>query len=184
MLLQIIVVYLPLSIIAGDLYNSQRLKYNSANQILTDVLFSKYSMQRVILHGKPRLVKYSTSYKNCKETWEMKNSGMLRKCWRNILLHSVLNSLSGLQHLFEDAVNDFWQKAASHFATTNNAGLIRHRPLGSIAFRCSIGAAMPYIHTYIHIYITGLLCSWQNATNYRIMQMHTVKIAKICKKTC
>ena len=35
------------------------------------------------------------------------------------------------------------------------------------------------VHTYIHI---GLLCSWQNATYYMIIQIHAVKIAKICNK--
>jgi len=30
-----------------------------------------------------------------------------------------------------------------------------------------------YIHTYV-----GLLCRWQNARNYMIIQIHAVKIAK------
>ena len=36
-----------------------------------------------------------------------------------------------------------------------------------------------YTPTYTYI---GLLCSWQNATNYMIIQIHAMKIAKICKK--
>jgi len=36
-----------------------------------------------------------------------------------------------------------------------------------------------HMHIYIHI---GLLCSLQNATNYRIIQIHAVKLQKYVKK--
>ena len=43
----------------------------------------------------------------------------------------------------------------------------------------SLTSFSQFFTTYIHI---GLLCSWQNATNYTIIQIHALKIAKICKK--